>query len=412
MRGIVFTFMLIVVLASTKIDACTTAVISGKYTESGRPMIWKNRDTWALNNSIAYFKGEKFDYMGLVNSKDIAKKSIWIGMNSTGFAIMNSASYNLNNRSKEKLTGLEGRLMKEALATCKTLDDFEKLLNKQIKPTGLEANFGVIDAQGGAAYYELGHKGFVKIDANDPKVAPFGYIIRANYSNTGEIGVGSGYIRYNTVNDLFYQKASTTGITPQYIEQRVAKSLYHSLVKEDLEIQYGNFPEGTPKYAHFRDYIPRSGSSSSVTIEGVRKGETPDLTTMWAHVGFPLSSTIVPLFMGANEQIPSIVQYNAQIKDSPICNAALQLKKEKVMNIRWGKTDKYYINVNSLYNSDKTGIVQLIENQEDYIFERANSLLKEWRKKGKIDNRNALDFYQWIENYITDSYLTNFKIEL
>ena len=31
----------------TPTKACTTAVISGKYTKDGKPMLWKNRDTWA-----------------------------------------------------------------------------------------------------------------------------------------------------------------------------------------------------------------------------------------------------------------------------------------------------------------------------------------------------------------------------
>ena len=32
--------------------ACTTAVISGKYTKDGRPMIWKLRDTDFLKNKM------------------------------------------------------------------------------------------------------------------------------------------------------------------------------------------------------------------------------------------------------------------------------------------------------------------------------------------------------------------------
>ena len=55
-----------------------------------------------------------------------------------------------------------------------------------------EANFGVIDAQGGAAYYETTNFSFTKIDANDPVVAPFGYLIRTNYSFTGTADDGYG----------------------------------------------------------------------------------------------------------------------------------------------------------------------------------------------------------------------------
>ncbi|WP_461637282.1 C45 family peptidase [Labilibaculum euxinus] len=393
-------------------EACTTAVVSGKYTKSGRPMIWKNRDTWAVKNSVAYFKGDKFDYMGLINSADTARRNVWIGMNSAGFAIMNSASYNLNHESKEELSGLEGRLMKTALSVCGTLEDFENLLNSMQKPSGLEANFGVIDAFGGAAYYEFGHNGFVKIDVNDPAIAPFGYVIRANYSNTGEIGIGSGYIRYNTSSDLFYQSASSEGLSAQFIEQDVAESLKHSLIKEDLKLKYGNLPENTSQYAHFRDFIPRSGSASSVIIEGVKKDENPEFATMWSNIGFPLASVVVPVWLKGGSTIPEIVSYNTALKDSPICNATLVLKKEKIMNIRWGKSDKYYINVNALYNSDKSGIVQKLRPYDNHIYELTNELIDKWRQKGRVDKREISEFYKWLDRFVAKAYKDEFNIEM
>ena len=171
MRSIKLLFSLLIVsMIGLQTFACTVAVISGKYTKDGRPLLWKNRDTNYINNQIMFFNDGKYEYMGLVNSGDVHGKSVWIGQNSTGFAIMNSASYNLNIGDSTKLSGLEGRIIKEALATCKTIQDFEKYLDNLPKPTRLEANFGVIDAQGGAAMYELNNKGYVKFDANDQKV--------------------------------------------------------------------------------------------------------------------------------------------------------------------------------------------------------------------------------------------------
>jgi len=111
--------------------ACTTAVVSGKYTKDGRPLLWKHRDTWSVHNQIVQFDDGKYKYIGLVNSQDSLGKSVWIGYNSTGFAIMNSASYNLNNDTI-KQSGREGEIMKKALQTCATVDDFEKLLKKLV----------------------------------------------------------------------------------------------------------------------------------------------------------------------------------------------------------------------------------------------------------------------------------------
>jgi hypothetical protein len=393
-------------------SACTTAVISGKYTKNGRPMLWKNRDTDALTNSLKYFNDGKYPYIGLVNSKDTKGKSVWIGTNSMGFAIMNSASYNLNVGRKEKLTGLEGKVIKEALASCKTLADFEAYLNALPKPTGLEANFGVIDAEGGAAYYETNHDGFVKIDVNDPKIAPYGYVIRTNYSFTGVMGGGSGYVRYNTANDLFFSQAGTVGLTPQFIEQVVAKGLGHSLIKENLFEKYGNLEPNHPQYAHFLDYIPRTGSSSSVVVEGVKPGENPNLATMWSDLGFPLASIMVPTWVADGTTLPVITTYNEELKDSPLCNAALSLKNEQIVNVRWGEKDKHYINVNALANNKGTGIRQIIAKYEPEIYKKANALNVKWAKDKDINKKEVKEFYNWLDTYIKEIYSKEFNKQL
>ena len=45
-------------------NACTSAVISGRATYDGRPLLWKHRDTDFLQNSVKYFKGEKYSFIG------------------------------------------------------------------------------------------------------------------------------------------------------------------------------------------------------------------------------------------------------------------------------------------------------------------------------------------------------------
>ncbi len=393
-------------------DACTVAVVSGKYTKDGRPLLWKNRDTWAVHNKIAYFDDGKYEYMGLVNSGDLKGHSVWIGQNSAGFAIMNSASYNLNLGDTNKLSGLEGILIKKALANCATLADFEKMMNDMPKPTGLEANFGVIDAQGGAAMYEMNNKGFVKFDANDPKVAPFGYIIRANYSFMGSYGKeSSGYIRYNTVNELFYNASATNSFDAQFIIEDVTKCLKHSLLKTDLFADYSNIAENTPTYTFFHDYVPRRSSASSCVIQGVKKGENPEFSTLWSVVGFPLTSIVVPTWIKAKNNFPEVLKRNDDLKDSPICYAALTLKKE-LFPIRWGKyATSYYININALTNKDKTGIRQKIKPYEDKIFKETNAKLDEWRKSG-IKKSEIEAFYAQINDEVKQMFQKEFNIEL
>ena len=392
--------------------ACTVAVISGKYTKDGRPLLWKNRETSYINNQIMFFKDGKYEYMGLVNSGDIQGKSVWIGQNSTGFAIMNSASYNLNIGDSTKLSGLEGRIIKEALASCKTIQDFEKYLDNLPIPTRLEANFGVIDGNGGAAMYELNNKGYVKFDANDPKVAPFGYIIRANYSFMGSYGdESSGYIRYNTTNELFYNAMATNSFDAQFIIQNVTRGLKHSLTKEDLYKDFADIPENTPTYTFFYDFIPRRTTSSACVVQGVKKDENPEFTTLWSVVGFPLTSIVVPTWVKGGNNFPEILKRNEKLQNSPICHAALTLKKE-FFPIRWGRyAMRNYVNINALINADDTGIKQKIQPYENKIFKTTNDKLDKWRSSG-MKKTDIKTYYDKINMDLVKMFKEEFEIDL
>lgn len=87
---------LLAALTAEPVLACTSAVVSGKVTPDGRPLLWKNRDTDYLRNHVAYIKGEKYNFIADVNSANFpALKEAWMGTNSVGFALMNTQSYNL-----------------------------------------------------------------------------------------------------------------------------------------------------------------------------------------------------------------------------------------------------------------------------------------------------------------------------
>ena len=153
--------LLIAVIFSANIFACTSVIISGKYTKNGRPLMWKHRDTSSLHNRLVYIQGKKYSYQGVVNSNDINNEQIWMGFNDAGFAIMNTASYNINPKEQTEDENLimdqEGHFMRKALEVCATLEDFENFMKEYKKPMGVAANFGVLDANGGAAYYETGN---------------------------------------------------------------------------------------------------------------------------------------------------------------------------------------------------------------------------------------------------------------
>jgi len=407
MKQLLYILLLSLLINLSQSEACTTAIVSGKVTKNGRPLIFKHRDTGALQNRIMYFEDGKYTYLGVVNSDDIPGNEVWMGTNSAGFCIMNSASYNLNTNDTTTIKDREGIVIKLALKECETIEDFENLLNDLPKPLGVEANFGVIDAYGGAAYYETDNWGFTKIDVNDPTVAPFGYVIRTNYSFTGTRDDGYGYIRYLTAEELFYNAEATKSIDHKFFLKDISRSLKHSLLKKDWAKGYPK-DSNDPFYIITQDYIPRFSSASTYLCEGVKKGESVELTTMWTILGYQLCTVAIPTWVSGGKLLPKIVVAD-QTGNAPICNAALNLKK-KVYPIERGNGN-YYMNLTTLLNKDETGIYQKITEIEDKVFSRTDEKLKKWRTSG-LDLEEVKEYYDWLDNYISKEYENKFGISL
>ena len=189
--------ILLVLLALNGIPAtpCTTVIISGKVREDGKPVMLKHRDTDHASNGIMRFQGEKYDFIGLVNTDVPLTPEAWAGRNSAGFCIMNTATYDLKEDDvPAERMDREGFLMYRALEICATVEDFEHFLDTLSKPMGVEANFGVIDAQGGAMYYEVDNwKIRAKFDVNEE---PSGYRVVTNFTWSGREADRKGVDRY------------------------------------------------------------------------------------------------------------------------------------------------------------------------------------------------------------------------
>ena len=387
------------------LDACTTIVISGKHTPDGRPIIWKNRDTDSLQNVVEYFSDGKYDYIALVDAFDRERKNVWAGCNSAGFAIMNSHAYNLNIGDTSWIKDREGILMKKALQTCATLDDFEQLLKELPKPMGVSANFGVIDANGGAAFFETGNFKYVKLDANDPVQAPMGYIVHTNFSYTGTAERGKGYIRYFTAEELFHEAKIKSQLTPRFILQDAARSLAHSLTKTDLRTLSGSIWDNA-LYVPYQDYISRYYTSASVVIQGVKPGMPADMATMWTVLGFPLTSVVVPAWVAGGKELPKMISMD---KDStaPLCRKALTLK-EQVIPIQDEYQDRY-LNIKLLYNAQGKGFMQKLKPLDDMIFEEADKRFAGW-KDSRTRKDDIRKFYQWMDETIAKEYFRLFGL--
>lgn len=351
-------------LGSSEAFACTSAIVSASKTVNGRPLLWKHRDTKEENNKVerVLASAEGYEYVALFNASDADLSEAWMGYNSEGFAIMNTASYNLKDDDvpASEMDG-EGRLMTLALRRCASVDEFEKLLLSLPKPLGVEANFGVIDAFGGGAYFETNNATFRRFDLKD---SPEGVLYRTNYSYSGRPDEGAGYIREENEKYLLRPHILAGDFTPIVFTEEFSKTYYHSLLGHDYTHDYD-------QWIVEQDFIPRRSSSASCCIEGVKPGESGSKTVMWIGLGFPPCAELRVAQLG-EDGVPAELRGTLPEGHSPLCDKAVAMKNE-VYPIRRGN-GKMYLRIGLLYNREHTGYTQrlIAENRSRY-----QQLLKE-----------------------------------
>lgn len=401
-------FLFVLLISQSVVLPCTSAIISGKASPNGRPLLWKHRDSNAFENKLMYFKGFKYDFIADVNVRDTLANSVWMGSNTTGFSIMNTASYNvdttnINNIPRQR----DGWVMKRALAECATLADFEALLDTLVGKWGVSSNFGVIDAQGGAAYYEVDYHSWKKFDVNDPSIAPDGYIIRTNYSVSGRDLKGQGYIRYETAKEIFNEHYNKDKhICLSFLLKTADRNMLHSLTRDDVYKM--DLPQDTTdkKFIAFRDFIVRYTTVSSMIVQGVKPGEDPALTTLWTVLGFPVTTLVTPVWVAAGENMPSVTIGEKGVT-APINKKSLQLK-EKCFPMNYGH-GLDYLNVSALLNKKGTGVIQKLFPYEKEILDKAQNLIKNW-STNSFQQKEAEEFYRWLDEYIISVYQNEFGI--
>jgi hypothetical protein len=378
-------------------NACTSAIISGKHTDDGRPLMWKHRDTSNENNKLRYFTESEYDYIGLVNAGG-RETGVWIGMNETGLSIMNTATYNLFDSDDNEKERSAGSFMALALSHCGSLKDFERILDTISMPTGLSSNFGVIDGFGGAAYYEVGDTSWIKIDVNDPLQAPMGFIIRTNYSFSGDQVKGKGYARYITAYDLFYRNTIINNLNVNTILREADRSLYNSFTRDDLKNKATGKDE--IRLVHFNDNIARKNSTSCAVIRGIRAGDQASSSTMWVVLGWPLASVAYPVWLNPDHILPEVLTASLGAH-APVCDISLELKK-RCFPAEYGSGPDY-LDINRIFNNNGTGYLQWMLPLEERILNLAANKMIEW--DGRMPStRETVQLYKEIDRLIINEY--------
>lgn len=396
-RFLLIALALLTLAYSQPIFACTSVIVSGRVTKDGRPLIYKNRDTRTLSNMSIVVQGPKYRYLGLVNAEDTIPVNVWGGHNEAGFAIVNTAAYNLNGDGGD--TDGDGILMRKALGLCATLADFERLIDTVKKPMDVNSNFAVLDAQGGCAYYETGDYSFVKFDVNDTLVAPDGYLMRTNFGTTGNHKLDQGVERYAAITDFMKVACEEGHLDHDYLVTHIPRYMTHGLTKMNI---YDFIPdtEADTTFFPFADYTVRYSTASVILVQGVKPGESPLNTVSWTIMGWPLTTIAMPLVLTPSGKLPSIVT-NDGTGHSWLCEKGLELKSRS-FSLKRGNTTSY-CNIAVLFNKQGTGILQQILSIEEEVMRQGEEVLKDFRKH-PLETKTMEAYYDWVDSYVKDMY--------
>lgn len=375
--------------------SCPVGVISRKATVDGRPLLWKNRDASAVDNKIVYLKGPKFEFIGLINASDREASSVWAGINTEGFAIINAASSDL--ADDEKGGAENGRFMRRALGECASVADFEKLLSETNGQRQVAANFGVIDAFGQACFFETSKDNFVKFDANDVRVAPFGYIVRTNYAfSAPEKFKGGGYIRFERVSHLFEKALSETRLDLEFILQEASRDLVNEKLHSYPLTQPLPHDPAKPLYINTNDTINRNSTVAVTVFHGAESPEWTYLATMWVILGQPIASVAVPIWPAAKE-VPSPLTGPS--------NSALNDLTKRIISYLYPDTRgnmPQYLNVTRLRTYGGEGILAKILKIENEVIQNVHVRMANW-KKVKPSHKEMADFAEKIALKVMES---------
>lgn len=361
-------------LAAQGPEQCTSAVIGPAASASGRPMLWKNRDTDNLSNKVIFVREAPHSYLALVDADDASGRRAFAGVNTEGFAIMNTVAYNLPAPKGSELKDLEDTVMADALRTCRTVGDFEAYLKANLGPgLGCQTNFGVLDASGAAALFEVYNRGFEKFDV---AATAEKYFVNSNWARSGRPGKGAGYLRFERASELF-RKLPPGGITPQEILRRMARDTGHVLLRNPDPAGMKLLP-AEPAWILTKDCINKSYTSCAVVLVGKDPKDPASRAVMWILPGEPVTTVALPLWVEAG----AVPEAFWKGKDAPLWAESLRIKKR----IRpFPESEKQeYLDLAGLDNREGTGFLPRLLAAEDGIFARVKAFDADRRKPGEL----------------------------
>lgn len=280
--------------------ACTSAVVAPQRSSEGVPLLWKHRDNAKYTNTrIEYIDDGKYAYTAVVPNSEKYAKGVYAGVNEKGLGVISTATKNLPEATPEEykactLRRMSGGVMWNALRKCATIDELEEMLKITKRSRRSHSNFGVGDATGAVAYFEVWDLGYRRYDVsasgND------GFDVRANFSHAGDPKkLGSSKRRYDLI--MREMTEHSGNFTPQDF---IGYSRSYNSVK------YGNVLDNDSRYYCSNHTVPRASTVGSFVV--VCDEKCPRMLVINGH---SVSGVAVPVYVQAESNIPECVHGDA-----------------------------------------------------------------------------------------------------
>jgi len=349
-------------------DGCTTALISGRVTPDGRPLLWKNRDVHGPDQEFVYDDSGIYAFTGMTYAGVTDQN--WGGVNEVGFAIGNANAWNLPDR--EPGADDDGIIIKLALQTCATVDDFEQIMDSTNGPGRTRpAIYEVMDASGGLSVFEAADYYYDRIDVSDSVQVPAGYSVRSNFSYNGTSN-HVGQNRHDRAIDLMEAAIDSGGITERYIIRNVARDLLTPEVDPYPLPWMGNQGGMETGWVEIHDAICRDITTSAFVVQGVHPGENPLLSTFWVMAGEPSHCIAVPLWVHSGN-VPEELDGDST---SAICDRVLEIRNTTYDT---SSSADDILDLWSFVDPRGGGLFEWLHPSEDCIFTIADDSMASWR---------------------------------
>lgn len=372
-------FLITMFLLISAAYACTIGVASPDITSNGRAMLWKTRDIGSFpDNFLDWNQDSVYSFLYVRDSRD---SLAWMGVNDQGFCIANSF---VQRQVEDRPIFNNGLLIYYLLGNCASIEQMDALLDTlDITSQVLSGNFGVIDASGAAAVYEISWNQVQKYDAAQ---ADEGYIIRTNFSLI--TGGDEGIERYNRSQDIINNLAAEDNLNANALIQQHFRD-FSDEDSQQIDIPFYDrwFYDRPWGYIKTNDSICRAIAASAAVFTGVLPDEPPQSTSMYALLGNPATSVFLPYF-----PIDEPPHQATNITGMQLTTAANHIK-EAIFNFT---ENSYYIDSFNLYQPDEEKIFDIVLPFDQQMYDATEQFLIDWRNGNAQEDDALVHSEYWV----------------